>query len=274
MNFDDLEERMRVYETAHDHNVLPGMFMVARLDGRGFTRLTKGPRRRYSSFTGQPLDEPHRFDAPFDPRFSELMVHTTRHLMERAGFAFTYGHTHSDEISLLFPLGDASFGRKLRKLVSVLAGEASAAFSLRLGFHAVLDCRISQLPRRELVVDYFRWRQADAHRNALSAHCYWVLRKEGATKHEATAEVDGRTVAEKNELLFARGINFDELPAWHKRGVGLWWERYEKRGTDPRTGAEVPAMRRRLREEAELPFGAEYEALVTERVAEAEAVAG
>lgn len=274
MRFDDLDERMRVYETAHDHCVLPGMFMVARLDGRGFTRLTKGPRRRESTLTREPLDEPHRFEAPFDPRFRELMVHTTRHLMERTGIAFPYGHTHSDEISLLFPLGDASFGRKLRKLGSVLAGEASAAFSLRLGFHAALDCRISQLPRRELVIDYFRWRQADAHRNALSAHCYWVLRKAGANRHEATAEIDGRSTAEKNELLFSHGINFDTLPAWQKRGVGLWWESYEKLGTDPRTGALVPATRRRLREEVELPLGTDYEALVAERVREAEAAGG
>lgn len=259
MNFDELDQRMRVYETAHDHCVLPGLFMVARLDGRGFTKLTK---------------EAHDFTAPFDPRFCELMTHTTRHLMERTGIAFTYGNTHSDEISLLFPLGEASFGRKLRKLGSVLAGEASAAFSLKLGHHAVLDCRISQLPRPELVVDYFRWRQADAHRNALNAHCYWVLRKAGASKGEATSRIEGRTIAEKNELLFSHGINFDTVPAWHKRGVGLWWESYEKLGRDPRTGAEVPAVRRRLREEAELPFGAEYEALVAERVKEAEAAGG
>lgn len=274
MSFDDLDERMRVFETAHDHCVLPGMFMVARLDGRGFTRLTKGPRRRENTLTREPIDDPHRFDAPFDRRFCELMVHTTRHLMERTGFAFTYGHTHSDEISLLFPLGDASFSRKLRKLVSVLSGEASAAFSLRLGVHAALDCRISQLPRRELVIDYFRWRQADAHRNALSAHCYWMLRKDGATRHEATAEVDGRTVAEKNELLFKHGVDFDTLPAWQKRGVGLWWERYEKLGTDPRMGATSPASRRRLREFEQLPVGSEYEALVEERVKEAEAASG
>jgi hypothetical protein len=41
MKFDELDARMRVFETAHDHSVLPGLFMVVRLDGRGFTRLTK-----------------------------------------------------------------------------------------------------------------------------------------------------------------------------------------------------------------------------------------
>ena len=39
MKFDELDEKMRVYETAHDLCVLPGMHIVARVDGRGFTRL-------------------------------------------------------------------------------------------------------------------------------------------------------------------------------------------------------------------------------------------
>lgn len=41
MKFDELDVRMRVYETAHDQSVLPGVYMVARIDGRNFTRLTK-----------------------------------------------------------------------------------------------------------------------------------------------------------------------------------------------------------------------------------------
>ena len=51
MKFDDLDGRMRVFETAHDLCVLPGLYMVARLDGRSFTRLTKEvhPSRRRST---------------------------------------------------------------------------------------------------------------------------------------------------------------------------------------------------------------------------------
>eukprot|EP01034_Spumella_vulgaris_P006205 gene6205-7903_t len=37
MKFDELDKKMRVYETAHDQYVLPDMYMVARIDGRGFT---------------------------------------------------------------------------------------------------------------------------------------------------------------------------------------------------------------------------------------------
>src|ERR1700736_5479120 len=99
--------------------------------------------------------------------------------MSACGFNVVYGYTESDEISLLFGLGENSFGRKLRKLISVLAGEASAKFSLLLGAVASFKSRISQLPSLELVVDYFRWRSEDAHRNALNAHCYWLQRKQG-----------------------------------------------------------------------------------------------
>ena len=72
---------------------------------------------------------------------------------------------------------DDTFGRKLRKLHSILAGESSAKFSILLGDVAAFDCRISQLPQIGDVVDYFRWRSEDAHRNALNGHCYWMLRQ-------------------------------------------------------------------------------------------------
>ena len=144
--------------------------MVARLDGRSFTRLTK---------------EVHKFEAPFDERFRDLMVDTAEHLMT-CGFRVVYAYTESDEISLLFDKEEHSFGRKVRKLNSVLAGEASAKFSLLIGDMACFDCRISELPSADCVVDYFRWRNEDAHRNALNAHCYWRLRSEGQTAKQAT----------------------------------------------------------------------------------------
>ena len=100
-----------------------------------------------------------------------MMIETVRHLMN-CGFKFTYGYTQSDEISLLFSHEENSFGRKLRKLDSILAGEASAKFSLLLGDVASFDCRISQLPTKELVRDYFRWRNEDAFRNALNAQAH------------------------------------------------------------------------------------------------------
>jgi tRNA(His) 5'-end guanylyltransferase len=243
MKFDDLDQKMRVFETAHDLCVLPGLYMVARLDGRSFTRLTK---------------EVHHFEAPFDPRFRDLMVDTAEHLMSGCGFNMVYGYTESDEISLLFALEENNFGRKLRKLISILGGEASAKFSLSLGAMACFDCRISQLPSVELVVDYFRWRNEDAHRNALNAHCYWLLRKQGSGVGEATDTLKGMSVANNNELLFRHGINFNDLPLWQRRGVGLYWEDYDWLAENPVTGEKVLARRRRIRRDLELPMKDEY----------------
>src|SRR4026208_742938 len=104
MKFDEFDEKMRVFETAHDLCVLPGLHMVARLDGRSFTRLTK---------------EVHEFEAPFDVRFRDLMLATAEHLMAECGFKIIFAYTQSDEISLLFALEDNSFHRKLRKLHSI-----------------------------------------------------------------------------------------------------------------------------------------------------------
>ncbi|BAY21079.1 tRNAHis guanylyltransferase family protein [Calothrix sp. NIES-2100] len=242
MKFDELDSRMRIFETAHDYCVLPGIYIVARLDGRGFTRLTK---------------EVHQFEAPFDIRFRDLMVETVEHLMN-CGIEITYGYTQSDEISLLFAYHETTFGRKLRKLNSVLASEASAKFSLMLGSLGCFDCRISQLPNSAEVVNYFRWRNEDAHRNALNAHCYWCLRRDGKNATQATSMMKGLSVAEKNELLFQHGINFNQLPNWQKRGIGIYWEAYEKPGFNPIKGELVPALRRRIKRDFELPMKDEY----------------
>lgn len=242
MKFDDLDKQMRIYETASDLCVLPGVFMVARIDGRSFTRLTK---------------EVCQFEAPFDVRFRDLMVATTESLMT-CGFNVLYAYTESDEISLLFGLEERVFGRKLRKYNSTLAGEASAQFSVRLGRAAAFDCRISQLPTVDLVVDYFRWRNEDAARNALGSWCYWALRKQGLSGRNATKRLLGKSVSQKNEILFQLGINFNEVPTWQKRGVGLFWEGYEKASCNPVTNQKVVARRRRIRTDYELPMKNQY----------------
>ena len=242
MKFDDLDTKMRCYEQSIDQHVLSDMYLVARLDGRSFSRLTK---------------EICDFEAPFDVRFRDMMINTVKALMD-CGFRIVYGFTESDEISLLFHTDEQTFARKVRKYNSILAGVASATFSLQLGQVAALDCRLVPLPNIERVQDYFLWRQEDAHRNALNSHCYWLLRKEGMNANEATEMLEGKSVAFKNELLFSRGINFDTLPSWQKRGVGVYWDNVEKIGFNPIKNQEVKTLRRELKVNYELPLGQEY----------------
>ena len=134
---------------------------------------------------------------------------------------------------------------------------------------ACFDCRLSELPNVDLVVDYFRWRNEDAHRNALNAHCYWLLRKEGQSVQQATAALNRLSVAQKNEMLWQRGINFNDLPLWQRRGAGVYWERFEKTGTNPVTQEVVSTTRKRLKTDLELPMRDEYGSLVRALVDEA-----
>jgi tRNA(His) guanylyltransferase len=247
MKFEALDRRMRVYETAHDHCVLPGMHMVARIDGRSFSQLTRVSQS---------------FDAPYDTRFRDCMVATLEHLVTSCGFSVLFGYTQSDEMSLLFRKDESLFGRKLRKYLSVLAGEASAKFSLSLGALGAFDARISQFPDVDTVVDYFRWRNEDAQRNALNGHSYWLLRRQGLDDDAATQKLKGVSVAERNEMLFKAGINFNDVPAWQKRGIGIVWEDEEHVGTDPRTGAPNTSIRRRAVVRHDLPMKTEFDELV------------
>lgn len=243
------EDRFREIERVERRRRLPGTTPIVRLDGRGFTRLTK---------------ETVDFERPFDVLFRDTMVATTKHLFE-CGFRVEFGYTQSDEISLLLHPDDETFGRRIDKSLTVLAGEASAALSLELGVHAVMDARLLQLARSADVIDYFVWRSLDAHRNALSAHAYWALREEDdLSAQEATRRLEGATSSEKNELLFERGTNFNDVPSWQKRGIVLLWEEYEKVGVDPRSGEERVATRRRVGVDADLPLGEEWRAFLAE----------
>ncbi|VAW72301.1 hypothetical protein MNBD_GAMMA10-367, partial [hydrothermal vent metagenome] len=81
MKFNELDKKMRIYESAHDHSVIPGVYIVARIDGRCFTTLTK---------------DKHQFEAPYDLKFRDMMIETVKHLMQ-CGFKVLYGYTQSDE---------------------------------------------------------------------------------------------------------------------------------------------------------------------------------
>ena len=83
MNFDELDKKMRVYEQSIDQSILPELFMVARLDGRNFSRLTK---------------EICNFEAPFDVRFRDMMVNTVKKL-NKAGITIIMVSHNADAIA-------------------------------------------------------------------------------------------------------------------------------------------------------------------------------
>jgi tRNA(His) 5'-end guanylyltransferase len=148
----ELEARMRRGEYFHRLRVLEGMYIVVRVNGRSFSRLTE-----------------RTCEKPFDAKFHQCMTDVAKALLTT--LQARYAYTESDEISVLLPRGADLFDREVEKLVSIAAGAASAHMSLALGEAVEFDARLWVGARRGDVVDYFRWRQADATRCALNGHC-------------------------------------------------------------------------------------------------------
>lgn len=251
MKFDDLDAMMRAYEREYDQKIPKDSFLVARLDGRSFTRLTK--------------EVCSGLERPFDVRFRDAMVETARHLM-RCGFEVVYAYTESDEISLLFAYGASTFERKIRKYVSILAGEASAAFSQALGEMGVFDCRMVPLPNLNAVRDYFRWRQEDSHRNSLNAYVYWTMRDRGMGAREADKVLLNISNDRKKEILADAGIDYESAPAWQRWGTGLYMEKFERRGLNPKTGKEEVGYGNAVKVDYDLPVGEPYGEMVVSLV--------
>lgn len=200
---DDLGDRMKEYERAEaGRRLMPRLPILARIDGKRFSRFTEGLPR------------------PYDQRLSALMVATTRRLMEDS--AALVGYTQSDEISLLFYSDDPKvqlfLDRRVQKLTSILASMTTAYFNAdlgaaipeRAGTAAFFDCRVWAVPSRDEAANTFLWREIDATKNSVSM---------AARAYYPHAELHGRTSAEMQELLFQKGVNWNDYPAFFKRGT-------------------------------------------------------
>lgn len=234
------EAKMRRGECFHNIRIPLGVWIILRLDGNGFTKFTSS-----------------RYQKPFDIQFNDSMVMAARAILER--FAGVYAYTQSDEISVLLPRGWDMFDREVEKTVSLSAAVVSSWFSQDVGSIVQFDSRIWVGAQDQDVIDYFRWRQADATRNALNSWCYWKLRQAGESAAKATSILHGESVAFKNELLHERfGINFNEVPAWQRRGTGFRWKHGDREGFNPITKQTVTVQRRAIHNDHDLPMKQDY----------------
>lgn len=251
----DFEASMRRFEWLGQIKVPSESFIVLRLDGKGFSKFTKG-----------------RFAKPFDTRMSELMVKSVSVLMKE--FGAVYGFTESDEMSLLLPPGFDLYDREVEKIVSISSSIVASNFAMELykaglagdaafvGFDSRVWC--SENPER--VKDYFQWRAADAVRCGLNSWAYWTMLNNGINAAKATKTLEGQGTDFKNELLFQYGVNFNDVPNWQKRGVGIYWETYTKEARNKLTDEVVTAQRRRLKVDRDLPLKEEYSRFILDRI--------
>lgn len=210
------EDRYRIYLTRR-------MPVIIRIDGNAFHTFTRG------------------LDKPFDADFMKIMQHTCKDLCEFIQ-GCVGGYVQSDEISLLLVdyntiTTDAWFDYNLQKVTSLAAARATLTFNKLLNAlwrdysyeyqelrdaeaqtkyflwgdkldKAIFDARAFNIPKEE-VTNYFIWRQKDATRNSIQA---------AGQAYFSHKELDRKSQSDIQEMLFQKGINWNDYSIPEKRG--------------------------------------------------------
>jgi len=208
MKRDALGTAMKAFEAAAcPADLSADVPIYARIDGRGFSRFTRGMAR------------------PFDPAMTALMRTTAQDLLEETGAVYAF--TQSDEISLVWAPGDAAtealFGGRVIKTVSVLAGMATAFFTRALlrpgsGLESYadrcphFDARVCQMPDEKSTADMIAWRGMDAERNAVQM---------AAQAHFSHKHLQGVRIRDQKALLSGVGITIEDYPGAFRNGTQM-----------------------------------------------------
>ena len=216
------------YEDRTKTFLMRRMITIIRLDGKGFSKWTKG------------------LNKPFDEGFTDDMIETAKYLCANIqGAKFAYAQ--SDEISVVLTDFDnletsAWFDYNVQKMTSIAASMATAKFNqLRLirfaknnvdpyrstwasvldgtmdaneinDFKiAMFDARVFQVPTVDEMVNVMIWRQQDASRNSVSM---------AASEYFSHKSLEGVSSNDKQERLFQeKGINWNDYQVKFKRGT-------------------------------------------------------
>lgn len=204
MKKDCIGNRMKEYEACYNIK-LPRRVMIAmRIDGKSFHTMVKK----------------WKCERPFDKNLMTAMQNTAVFLCSQIDGAIM-GYVQSDEISIIMR-NDQSvhsepwFDNKVQKITSVSASLATSSFNHEYvskydkGTNfANFDSRVWVLPEYE-VQNYLLWRQQDASRNSISTL---------AQSQFSQKELNKKNVSAMQDMLMAKGINWNDLETPMKRGA-------------------------------------------------------
>jgi len=173
---------------------------MIRLDGKAFHTYTRG------------------FDRPFDEGLIDAMNRTAQYLCANIqGCVLAY--VQSDEITLVLtdfakPTSDAWFQGNIQKIASISASMATGMFhevrhSAGDFRKAFFDSRVWFLADPFEVENTLIWRQKDATRNSIQ------LVAQSLYSHK---ELHNKNTSQLQEMIFQKGINWNDYPAGKKRG--------------------------------------------------------
>jgi tRNA(His) guanylyltransferase len=199
---DALGDRMKLYESIEcGRRFMPLCPILARIDGRAFHSFTRGMIR------------------PYDSRLCKLMRETMLYLARETNALV--GYTQSDETTLCWhstdPKSQVWFDGRIAKMTSQLAAHATLEFNALLAkempeflrLRPTFDARVWQVPNRAEAANVFVWRELDAVKNSITM---------AASTFYSHKELLYKNGAQKQELLRNKGINWNDYPAFFKRG--------------------------------------------------------
>lgn len=197
--YDDLGDRMKKYERiANSQMLIPTLPLYARIDGRHFSKFTKG--------FGYPYPE---LGDKCGYEMTSAMRFTAEALCKE--FSCSLVETHSDEISLGWvEVEKAPFNGEYFKLVSNLASYATSVFfhkihsiipdKLERGQYPSFDCRVFQVPNMAELANLFVWRQNDCMRGCLNQY---------AQQFFSHKELQGKSGAERLQMCKDAGHDYE-----------------------------------------------------------------
>lgn len=213
--YDQLSIRMKGYEVTSRTQLTPRMPAIIRIDGCHFHTYTRG------------------FEKPFDETLIRVFWETCKYLASNIMGAKMVYH-QSDEISILLTNYDklntqSWFDNQVQKMVSVSASLATAKFNdemkrvnLDIGDKlATFDSRIFLLPMQE-VTNYVIWRQQDASKNSVS------MLAQSLFSHKELQNLKTKQMQDK--MFTEKGVNWNDLETWKKRGACIVKERFDLNG--------------------------------------------
>ncbi|KAJ5676799.1 tRNA(His) guanylyltransferase [Penicillium maclennaniae] len=216
--------------------LLPNTWIVVRIDGRGFHKLS----------------DHYEFIKPNDRRALDLMNAAAVEVMkELPDLCIAYGV--SDEFSFVFHPTCQLFERRNAKLVTTIVSTFTAHYiylwstyfparPLQPPYLPSFDGRAVIYPSTRILRDYMSWRQVDCHINNLYNTTFWTMVLQGGMSNtDAEQELKGTVSADKNEILFKRfGINYNNEEEIYRKGSVLY-RQYELQEPKPSTGDEESA---------------------------------
>lgn len=190
---DPLGDRCKALEWAQEGPPLTtAAWIVARIDGRGFSKLTQSITK------------------PYDTRMANAMEAAAVHVMDSFGAVAAYHQ--SDEITLFWTVEDACdllFEGRRSKWISLLASSTTAAFMRALDREGLseladalphMDARVRGYSSIDGPADTLAWRAQDARRNAIQG---------AAQQHFSQRDLNGLSLQRLREKLEAIGLPFD-----------------------------------------------------------------